>query len=111
MFAKLVSPECLVGCSLIDPILVHISQQVVLAECFDEGVDAWAGVGRNDGSIGEPIGSIRRWRGVELTAEIAILSIGSVAEVRPETVQSPSFGWYQLTFAFESRVSIPELRL
>jgi hypothetical protein len=83
VFAKFMGPESLVGCALVDPVFIHIRQQIVLSKCFDEGVYTGASVGRNNCAIRKTVGGIRAGTGVELTAQITILGIRAVAEVGP----------------------------
>lgn len=111
VLAEFMSPEGLVGRSLVDPVLVHVCQQVVLAKCLDERVDAGAIIRRNDGAVWKTICGIWTGLGVKLPAEIAVLSVGAVAEIGPETMKSPRLGWDQLTFGFETGVGVPELCL
>ena len=111
VFAKLMGPESLVGCALVDPVFIHVCQQIVLAKRLDEGVYTGATVGRNDCAIRKTIGGIWAGTGVELTGQIAILGVRAVAEVGPETMKSPSLGGDQLTFTLEAGVCIPELCL
>lgn len=42
--------------------------------------------------------------------QIAVLREGTIAEVRPETVQCPCVLGQELTLGFETGVGIPELR-
>jgi hypothetical protein len=105
------SPESLVGCALVDPVFVHVCQQVVLAEGLDEGIDAGTSVGRDDSAIGQTIGGVWAGAGIELAAEIAVLSIRAIAEVRPKAMQGPGSRWDQLTLALKASVCVPELGL
>lgn len=66
VLAELMGPEVGVGCPLVDPVRVHPIDQVVSAECFQEGLDCRTFVCRHHRSIGERICCIRRWYWVVL---------------------------------------------
>lgn len=51
MFAEFVTPEIAIGAALVDPVFVHVSEQIELAEGGEEGADAGSFV-RWDGSSG-----------------------------------------------------------
>ena len=70
VLAELVRPELGVGSALVDPVRIHIGQQVVAAEVFNEGVDARAGVRwhGDQGAIGASSGGGRGPRIILATA-------------------------------------------
>ena len=92
VLGELVGPELLVGPALVDPIPVHVGEEVGLAEGGDEGVDAGAGVGGNGGVVAWVVGHVGGGRGVELAGRVAVLRVAAVAEVGPEAVQRPALG-------------------
>ena len=49
-------------------------------------------------------------RRIILAIEIAVLGEGPITEVRPQTVNCPSFGREELALIFESSICIPVLR-
>ena len=61
MFAELVAPEIAVGRALGDPVFVHVSKEVELAQGREEGADAWPRIGGHGGTGGGP--SCGVWRG------------------------------------------------
>ena len=62
VFRKLMSPEMCICVSLINPVGIHETEQVIAAKCFDESVNTGASVRRNRLSIRY----IRRGPGVKL---------------------------------------------
>lgn len=45
-----------------------------------------------------------------MTREIAVLRVGAVAEIGPETMDAPGVRGQELAFVFEAGVGVPELR-
>lgn len=86
VLAEFVRPEVGVGRALVDPVLVHVGEQAVLAEGADDSVDGWALVWRDDGAVWQTICGVWRWDGVELAVQVAVLCVRSVTEVWPKTV-------------------------
>jgi hypothetical protein len=103
-------PEVRVGASLVDPERVHIIEQIEATEGDDaESVDGRTRPRRDYGAIGKPVLSLRRGGVVVLSVQVAVLRVATVAEVRPETVQSPCILGEQLSLGFETGVRVPVL--
>lgn len=109
VLGKLVAPEIRVRGALVDPVRVHPGDQVVLAERREERVDAGALVRGHHGAVGQAVGRVGRRRRVVLPAQVAVLGVAAVAEVGPETVESPCVFGQELPFGLEARVCGPEL--
>jgi hypothetical protein len=75
VLAELVFVKLMVWCSLIDPIFVHPCQEVIFAKCLNEGLNAGTFVSRNDGTIGQRVGGVRRRLSIVLSREIAVLGV------------------------------------
>lgn len=87
MLGELVAPEIVVWAALVDPVVVHPVQEIILAKWLQECADVWATVWR-DRRAAWCVGSgVRTRRGIVLAAQIAVLSEGAIAEVGPETVE------------------------
>lgn len=106
---ELVAPEPGVVLVLSNPVLVHPSEEIVLSERLEESTDIWARVRWDGGAVGFAVGRVGGRDGVILAGEIAVLGVGAVAEVGPETVERPGLGRQQLAFGFEAGVGVPEL--
>ena len=110
MLAELMRPKADVGTALADPVLVHVGEQIILAEGRDERADVGSIVRRNNRSVLQAICSVRTGRWIVLPVEVAVLGERAVAEVWPQTVNRPP-GWREeLAFSFQASVCIPELR-
>jgi hypothetical protein len=83
VLAELVAPEARVVLVLRDPVRVHVLEQIVAAERFQERADVGAGVRRNHGAVFETVGGIGGGNRVVLTRQVAVLRVGPVAEVGP----------------------------
>ncbi len=59
MFGEFVTPEIPIRTTLGNPVFIHISQQIKLAEWSEEGGDARAGVGWDGGAGGGASGCFR----------------------------------------------------
>lgn len=110
VLGELVSPEVGVGRALVDPVGVHVVEQVVAAEVLDEIVHAGALVRRHHGTVGQAVGGVGRRHRVVLARQVAVLRVRAVAEIGPQAVQRPRVGWQELTLRLETRVRLPELR-
>lgn len=81
MLREFVAPESRVVLVLRDPIIVHVIEQIVLAEWLEEGADVGAIVSWDRDTVGLSSGSIGRWDWIVLASEIAILGVRTVTEV------------------------------
>jgi hypothetical protein len=79
------TPEARIVLSLGNPICVHVLEEVGSAKRFQERPDVGACVWEHSGAVFEPIGCVGAWDWVVLPAQIAVLRVGAVAEVGPET--------------------------
>ena len=77
VLAEFMAPEVVVGAALVDPVLVHVGEEIVLAECLDESANVRTGVGRHNGAIGQTGGGVWAWLRVVLSLKIAVLRIGT----------------------------------
>ena len=92
-----------------DPVVVHVFQEVVAAEWLEEGADVGARVGGHGGAVLEAVGGVGRRDGVVLAVQVAVLRVGAVAEIWPQSMQCPVIGRKQLTLGLEASVCRPEL--
>lgn len=89
--------------------LVHVCEQVVAPELGDPVANRLALVRRHDSAIGKAVGSVRRRERVVLAVQVAVLGVGAIAEVGPETVKGPLVGRQLLAGRLEAGVCVPEL--
>lgn len=61
-------PELPAWCALVDPVLLHVSKEIHLAVRLEKGLDRWALVWRDGGSVGSTIGCVGSRVRVELAA-------------------------------------------
>ena len=73
------TPEILVRRILRNPVRVHVLEQVVPTEWFQERADSRTVVCRNNCTICQTIGGVRRRHWVVLAAQIAVLSVRTIA--------------------------------
>lgn len=75
----------IVRIAAVDPEAVYIAGEVEATKTLkDRGRGLLASVRRDYGAIGEAVGRVRRGGGIVLAREIAVLSIGAIAEVAPK---------------------------
>jgi len=60
-------------------------------------------------TVRQPIGGVGRRCGIKLPVQIAVLRVGTIAKVGPETVKSPRVWREKLSLRLESGVGGPEL--
>lgn len=77
VLAELVGPEVDVGSSLVDPVGVHVVEQVVAAEVGDELADGCAVVGDYWSVWAGVVGRLG-WVGVVLAVGVAVLGVRSM---------------------------------
>ena len=84
VLAEFVGPEVGVGATLRDPVTVHVGEQIEFAEGRQKSADARSSVCGYCSAISLAVGSVWRRMRVELTTEITVLRIRSIAEVWPQ---------------------------
>lgn len=109
VLAELVAPEPGVVLVLRHPVLVHVRQQVELAERLEERADAGPRVGRHRRAVRLARRGVGRRDRVVLAREVAVLRVGAVAVVRPKTMNGPRVAGQPLSVGFPARVCVPEL--
>lgn len=55
-------------------------------------------------TIGQAVGGVRRRGGVVLSVQVAVLSVRAIAEVGPQSMESPVVGRQQLAFRLEAGI-------
>lgn len=55
-------------------------------------------------TIGQAVGGVRRRGGVVLSVQVAVLSVRAIAEVGPQSMESPVVGRQQLTFRLKAGI-------
>lgn len=109
MLAELMLVKLVVRRALVDPVLTHPCHEVIFAKRLDQAQDAGTLVRWDDGTVGQLIGGVGRWLSIILTAQIAVLGVGTIAKIWPQSMQCPVIGGEQLTLRLETSVCRPEL--
>lgn len=86
MLGKLMGPEDVVWPSLADPVGVHPFNKVEFSEGFEECADIGAIVGWDYGAVGKTGCGVWGGQRVVLAGEVTVLGVGSVAEIRPQSM-------------------------
>lgn len=90
-------------------LLLHVLEKIKSLKGLDKLIQRGAGPGGDRSAVCLSGGGVGGRGRVVLTAEVAVLGVRAVAEVGPQTVNSPRVGGQLLALGFKTSVSIPEL--